>query len=70
MNGKESETGIPFSNVIKFSFDDGSWYAVRPSGTEPKLKIYIYSRSKNKEEALSKVERIERIVLGRIESVE
>lgn len=70
MNGKESETGIPFSNVIKFSFDDGSWYAVRPSGTEPKLKIYIYSRSKNKEEALSKVDRIERIVLGRIESVE
>src|SRR5699024_8979707 len=37
------ETGNPKSNVLKYIFDDGSWYAIRPSGTEPKLKIYIYS---------------------------
>lgn len=31
---------LPSSNVIKIYFNDGSWFAVRPSGTEPKLKIY------------------------------
>ncbi len=37
-------TGEPKSNVLKYYFDDGSWYAIRPSGTEPKIKIYIYSK--------------------------
>ena len=32
--------GLPKSNVIKFAFEDGSTMVVRPSGTEPKLKIY------------------------------
>lgn len=31
---------LPKSNVLKFYFDDNSWIAVRPSGTEPKIKIY------------------------------
>lgn len=31
---------LPTSNVIKFILEDGSWIAVRPSGTEPKIKIY------------------------------
>ncbi len=32
--------GLPKSNVLKYIFDDGSWMAIRPSGTEPKIKIY------------------------------
>lgn len=31
---------LPHSNVLKYTLDDGSWIAVRPSGTEPKIKIY------------------------------
>ena len=31
---------LPKSNVLKFTLNDGSWIAVRPSGTEPKIKIY------------------------------
>ncbi len=31
---------LPKSNVLKYTLDDGSWIAVRPSGTEPKIKIY------------------------------
>ena len=31
---------LPKSNVLKYNLDDGSWIAVRPSGTEPKIKIY------------------------------
>lgn len=63
------ETGNPKSNVLKYIFDDGSWYAVRPSGTEPKIKIYIYSKGKNRISSIGKIEDIEKATLGRIESV-
>lgn len=36
---------IPSSDVLKFYLDNGSWYAVRPSGTEPKIKIYLYTKA-------------------------
>ena len=40
--GPAEPLSFPRSNVLRYFFDDGSWYAVRPSGTEPKLKIYLY----------------------------
>lgn len=39
--------GLPKENVVKFLFHSGSWIAVRPSGTEPKLKIYYSIRAKD-----------------------
>ncbi|WP_234119193.1 phospho-sugar mutase [Clostridium hydrogenum] len=36
----EKEIKLPVSNVLKFVLEDGSWFVVRPSGTEPKMKIY------------------------------
>lgn len=39
------ETGNSKSNVLKYYLEDGSWYTVRPSGTEPKIKLYIYSKA-------------------------
>lgn len=33
--------GMPSQNLLKFYFSDGSWFAVRPSGTEPKIKFYF-----------------------------
>lgn len=46
MNIKEiidysQETGLPKADVLKFIFEDGTWIAIRPSGTEPKIKFYI-----------------------------
>lgn len=38
---KVSEIKLPKSNVLKFYLEDGSWVAVRPSGTEPKAKFYF-----------------------------
>ncbi len=64
------DTGNPKSNVLKYILDDGSWYVIRPSGTEPKIKIYIYSKDKNEENALNKIKLIETNVVNKLMSVE
>jgi phosphoglucomutase len=47
--------GFPSSNVLRFILEDGSWVAVRPSGTEPKCKFYFSVRAKNLAEAEDKL---------------
>ena len=42
---------LPKENVLKYVWNDGSWLAVRPSGTEPKIKVYYSIKDKTKEEA-------------------
>ena len=42
---------LPKENVLKYVWNDGSWIAVRPSGTEPKIKVYYSIKDKTKEEA-------------------
>ncbi|NLJ78149.1 MAG: phospho-sugar mutase [Tissierellia bacterium] len=64
------ETGNPKSNVLKYIFDDGSWYAIRPSGTEPKFKIYMYSRGEDRESSIKKIELMEEITTDRVKSIE
>ena len=43
--------GLPKENVLRFDFKDGSWAAARPSGTEPKLKLYFSVKGENREQA-------------------
>jgi len=64
------DTDAGRSNVLKYYLDDGSWYAIRPSGTEPKIKLYIYSKGKSQQNAEEKVSLIEKVVRHRMESVE
>lgn len=40
-NGKTTKLSLPVANVLKYILDDGTWIAIRPSGTEPKLKFYV-----------------------------
>lgn len=40
IDGNKSRIHLPVSNVIKYVLEDGSWVCIRPSGTEPKCKIY------------------------------
>ena len=47
--------GFPSSNVLRFVLEDGSWVAVRPSGTEPKCKFYFSVRAKDQKEAERKL---------------
>ncbi len=49
------DAGFPSSNVLRFMLEDGSWVAVRPSGTEPKCKFYFSVVAENKEKATEKL---------------
>ncbi|MBR2954490.1 MAG: phospho-sugar mutase [Clostridia bacterium] len=58
---------LPKENVLKYTFSDGSWIAVRPSGTEPKLKVYYSMCGETKEQAAEKLETIRTILKKEIE---
>ena len=49
------DAGFPSSDVLRFLMEDGSWVAVRPSGTEPKCKFYFSVVAANGEEAQKKL---------------
>ena len=51
VDGTKSEIKLPKSNVLKFILEDGSSFVVRPSGTEPKMKIYSAVRGTSLENA-------------------
>ena len=53
--GTVGETPIKGSNVLYFELADGSSFIVRPSGTEPKIKVYILSKGENKVECDDKI---------------
>jgi phosphoglucomutase len=50
-NGKEEPTGLPVSDVLYFELEGGCWVCVRPSGTEPKIKLYVNSNAGSQDEA-------------------
>lgn len=56
LNNSESELFLPESDVIQYILEDETYITVRPSGTEPKIKYYIYTKGKSKEEADKKLE--------------
>ena len=49
---------LPKENVLKFIFNDGSWMAVRPSGTEPKIKVYYSIVDSDRENAKLRLDKI------------
>lgn len=58
----QTETTVlttPPSNVLKYTLADDSWFAVRPSGTEPKIKFYIATVGQSLEDAQQKMTAIE-----------
>ena len=58
--GVTSEIGLPTSNVLKYILEDGSWIAVRPSGTEPKIKFYMGVKATTQEEAEEKLAKFQK----------
>ena len=50
-NGNKKELDFPKSNILAYTLPDGNFAIVRPSGTEPKIKVYITGCGKSKEES-------------------
>ncbi len=51
----DGETGLPKSNVLSYRMESGDTFIIRPSGTEPKIKIYITAKASSREEAEKKL---------------
>lgn len=58
-DGSVTNLTTPPSDVLKYTLADGSWIAVRPSGTEPKIKFYIAVVGETNEESQAKIANIE-----------
>jgi phosphoglucomutase len=54
------------SDVLRYRLEDGSWFAIRPSGTEPKIKLYFSIVRKSLEEAENDMQRFVTEVMARI----
>ncbi len=60
---EEKIIDLPKSNVLKFILDDGSSFVVRPSGTEPKMKIYLAVKGSSLENSVEKIEKFKTEIL-------
>ena len=56
--GETRETGLPKSNVLYYDLENNSWCCVRPSGTEPKIKLYMGIKADSMEKAEKKLEEL------------
>jgi phosphoglucomutase len=65
--GAVKELPLPKSDVVKLLFADKSWLALRPSGTEPKIKLYIGAAGASKQEAEARLAELKRLAAGIVE---
>ena len=56
--GAEGNTGLPKSNVLYYQLENNAWCCVRPSGTEPKIKLYFGVKGKDEEDATNSLENL------------
>ncbi|MCI8577020.1 MAG: phospho-sugar mutase [Lachnospiraceae bacterium] len=65
----DAESGfgtLPTSNALKYILKDGSWVAVRPSGTEPQIKIYYSVRAADKVQAEARLKKLQKTIQNRL----
>lgn len=68
-SGKTSDTGLPTSNVLYYDLEDGSWFCVRPSGTEPKVKFYFGVEGSSAQDAKTKLSALEVDVMDLVQKI-
>lgn len=64
----EGLNGLPKENVLKYMLADGSWFCLRPSGTEPKIKVYFAVRGQSLEDAQQKMQTLSSHVMARVDA--
>ena len=69
VTGEECKTGLPKSNVLYYILEDGTWFCVRPSGTEPKIKIYFGSNGSSESEVDNKIKNAQDGIMKIVDSV-
>ncbi|MCU9615116.1 phospho-sugar mutase [Caldibacillus lycopersici] len=67
--GKLSPINLPKSNVLKYFLADGSWFCVRPSGTEPKCKFYFAVRGTSLENSVSLLNQLQESVMETVQGI-
>lgn len=67
--GEVTSTGLPSSNVLYYDLEDGSWFCVRPSGTEPKVKFYFGVKGDTLEESEAASAKLEEAVMALVDKI-
>ena len=63
ITGEVSKTGLPKSNVLYYGLENDSWCCIRPSGTEPKIKLYMGVKGQTEQDAEQKLEELKNAML-------
>lgn len=62
--------GLRPENVLKYLREDGSWFCLRPSGTEPKIKVYFAVKGQSQADAASTLQTLKTAVMERVDRIE
>ncbi|MEH7703454.1 phospho-sugar mutase [Bacillus toyonensis] len=65
-DGYKEEIHLPKSNVLKYQLEDGSWFCLRPSGTEPKIKFYFGVKDNSLQNSEQKLLTIKEDIMNRL----
>ena len=68
-SGETKPTGLPSSNVLYYILENDTWFCVRPSGTEPKIKIYFGSKGASLEEVEAKIAQAQNGIVSLVDSI-
>ncbi|KAA6453539.1 phospho-sugar mutase [Bacillus swezeyi] len=66
---KEETIDLPKSNVLKYFLEDGSWFCLRPSGTEPKVKFYFAVKGQSHQDSEARLKTLTNEVMNKIDEL-
>jgi len=68
LTSQQETMDLPSSNVLKYWLQDGSWFAIRPSGTEPKMKFYFGVKQVTENRSEKRLQEIQANVMSEVEN--
>nr|WP_208404557.1 phospho-sugar mutase [Saccharococcus thermophilus] len=66
LTGEKTMITLPTSNVLKYVLEDDSWFCLRPSGTEPKIKVYFGVKGNSLADSEAKLQQLSNAVMKRV----